>query len=154
MGLVRLPDLPPFDPVKYTADSWEHVLYTDALQRLVYLTSYASFHSNQQQSNRPLLLLAYRLTRELTHPPTLATVETFHLVSPQDYRAFGVIYGQYARYLKEVQGDSSREEQREASLHMRRMWKRFLDLTADDQEIRRIYDSNVNPYTGDAIAEG
>ena len=146
--------MPPYDPVKYTADSWEHVLYTDALQRLVYLTSYASFHSNQQQSNQPLLFLAYRLTCELTSLPTLSTVQRLNLLSTQDYRAFGVIYGQYARHLKEVRGDSSREEQREASLQMRRMWRMYLDVSPDDQEIRRIYDSSLNPYTGDVVGEG
>ena len=152
-GLVRLPDLPPYSAVRYTADTWEHVLYTDALQRLVFQTSYASYHSNQQQQNHPLLLLAHRLTNEVTESSTFATLRSLSLLSAQDYRACGVIYGQYARYLKEVAPDSSQAERMEASGRMRRMWRMYLDLAPDDQEIRRAFDSRHNPYTGELIDE-
>ena len=147
---MRLPDLPPFDPLRYAADSWEHVLYTDALQRLVYLTSYASYHSNQRQTDHALLLLALRLTEELLQPETLATVRRLNLISAQDFRAFGVIYGQYSRYVKEQERES-KEEEVEAGLRMRRTWKMYLDINPGDAEIRRTYESGLNPYTGEAI---
>ena len=148
-GLIRLPNLPPYDVSKYSPDTWEYVLYTDALQRLVYITSYASFHSNQKQADIHLLLLAHRLTNELLHPVTLSTLQRLNLLSVQDYRAFGVIYGQYSRHLKEVGRESTKAAQRDANVRMRRAWKMYLDLKPEDVEIRRTYDSRMNPYTGD-----
>ena len=146
---MRLRDLPTYDLVKYGPETWEHVLYGDALQRLVYLTSYASFHSNQQQSDSSLLTLAHSLTAELMEDDlTLQTLRSLRLLSPQDYRACGVIYGQWSKLMRE-QGRT--REMREAAARMMAVWRQFLQLSPGDEEISRMVSSGVNPYTGDRI---
>lgn len=144
-GLIRPTDLPPFDTVRYASDSWEHVLYTDALQRLVYLTSYTSFHSNQQRDDHSLLALALQLTDELTQPDTLATLVLHNLMSAQDYRACGVIYGQWSKAMRDR---GRRAEEQRASGRMRDMWRLYVQLNPQDEEVKRSVDNNYNPYTG------
>jgi hypothetical protein len=148
-GLVRLRALPHYDPVKYGPETWERVLYGDALQRLVYLTSYASFHSNQQQSDLSLLTLAHSLTAEMMEDElTLETLRSQRLLSPQDYRACGVIYGQWSKLMRE-QGRT--QEMKEAAARMVAAWRQFLQLSPGDEEISRMVNSGINPYTGDRI---
>ena len=147
-GLIRLDDLPPFDTVRYGADSWEHVLYNDALQRLVYITSYTSYHSNQRQGDLPLLTLAHQLTVELTEPATLAALVSRSLMSAQDYRACGVIFGQWSKVMKD-RGEP--EEAQLASGRMRDMWRTYVEQNPQDGEIKRTLESNHNPYTGELL---
>lgn len=147
-GLVRLAELPPFDGVRYGSDSWEHVLYTDALQRLVYLTSYTSFHSNQRRDDHPLLTLALRLTDELTQPDTLSTLVAQGMMSAQDYRACGVIYGQWSAAMRER---GQKAEEARASGRMLDMWRIYVQMNPQDEEVKRSVDRNYNPYTGQQI---
>ena len=147
-GLIRLAELPPFDTARYASDSWEHVLYTDALQRLVYLTSYTSFHSNQRQEDHSLLALALQLTDELTQPDTLRVLTEQGLISAQDYRACGVIYGQWSRAMRER---GRKAEEVRASGRMRDMWRTYARMNPQDEEIRRSVDSDYNPYTGEKL---
>ena len=147
-GLVRLDELPPFDTARYGSDSWEHVLYSDAMQRLVYLTSYVSFHSNQRRDDFSLLALALRLTDELTRPDTLDTVAKHGYMSAQDYRACGVIYGQWSAAMRE-RGQTAEEER--ASGRLRDMWRVYVRMNPQDDEIKRSVDNNYNPYTGQTL---
>ena len=147
-GLIRLSELPPFDTVRYGSDSWEHVLYTDAMQRLVYLTSYTSFHSNQRQDDFSLLALALQLTDELTQPDTLNTLAQHNYMSAQDYRACGVIYGQWSKAMRDR---GQKAEEARASGRMREMWQIYVKMNPEDADIKRSVDSDYNPYTGEKI---
>ena len=147
-GLIRLDELPPFDTARYASDSWEHVLYTDALQRLVYLTSYASFHSNQKQDDHSLLALALQLTDETTQPHTLSLLVERNLLSPQDWRAFGIIYGQWSKAMKD-RGEKAEADR--ANRKMLDMWKAYVEMNPQDADIRRSVERNYNPYTGEEV---
>ena len=91
-GLVRPQDLPPFHTWKYTDDTWEWVLYHDAWQRLIYIASYASYHSNHNPGDKSLLTLAKDLNDELFGEYESLYVER-KLLSADAYRTAGVIYG-------------------------------------------------------------
>lgn len=48
----------PFQPLKYTPDTWEYIAYSDIFNRRVYAFSYTAFRANRDLKDVSMLELA------------------------------------------------------------------------------------------------
>lgn len=136
-------------PDKYTAGTWERVVYADSWSRRVYLSSFASFHANQNLSNIPLLEHAYNVMTDLFEDPELLKLlQENEMLNADTFRGGGIIYGQYAKALLNAGGKGS--EEKAAFLERRTfdLWKEYLALAPEDDQIGRLVNDRFNPYTG------
>eukprot|EP00808_Paulinella_micropora_P006413 g77452.t1 len=150
-GLPIYKDLPAWQPGKYGPETWEHVLYSDIWMRHQYIMSYTSFMSNKNLSDIPLLRLAKKMADDLFVP------EMEHVLRASDYRAGGIIYGQYSEVLKK---EKREDEFRSATRSMMALWKRYLNLTRDQgqsseeaTQIAAFVDGKFNPYSGTHVSQ-
>ena len=134
-----------FNPTRHTADSWEKVVFHDTWTRKVFLTSYASYHANQNLKDENLLEAAKEAFDDLfAVTDEVNTMEERHLLSVSMYRDAGVIYGQHSALM------NKRGNKIEAGVSERRMlsfWKTFVKRTGD-KDIGRLASDNFNPYIG------
>lgn len=145
-GLPSTDSLPQFASWKYGPETWELVLYHDNLQRLSYLTSYASFYSNQHAGDTDLLRLAYELTEEMRRQEALLT--HFGMMGEHEYRSAGVIYGMWAQHLA-ASGDLDASDAVARQLY--RAWSQYDQRHPNDPEIVPSLRKRVNPYSGRSI---
>jgi hypothetical protein len=132
-----------FDPERiHTAETWEHVLYSDLFTRLRFFFSTVSFHSNQDPHNVDLLKLAVQIGEDLLLTPQFAQ---YGFILDNDYYAGGVIMGQYHRHLKAHGVSGGLLEIYEE--HMVALWTQYYCNTGDDN-IGIYLKDQYNPYVG------
>ncbi len=188
-GLDALPDLkyPVWREWKYGAETWEHVVYHDSWSRLVYISSYISFHANQDLSDVAVLNVSKRCFDRIFGDPmaqlnllersgvqavqpvgaVIAPAEYdqrliwtslygwepvfthYRILRPDDFRAAGIIYGQYSKMLQDQKPHAQwQTEFRAVERAMYRVWTRFAAAKSDDKEIGPFVRDYINPYAG------
>jgi len=147
-GMPLTRTLPTFTPERMGADTWEYVLYRDLWTRLVYLTSYASFHTNGSPGDSSLLALAKELTDELWANEQVLLEQG--LIGTYEYRSAGVIYGMWAKHLSELPAKKHPTAAAEAARSRRLLWRRWLQYclrSPDDNEIWILVRDRQDPYS-------
>jgi hypothetical protein len=144
-GIAHFDQLPAYNSAAFGLDSWEHVLYTDAAARLLYLANYAAFHASNNASDAHLLTLAKRLHDSVLKKGRLNSfLIEIQAIQADHYRTAGVIYGLYSKY---VSSQARSEEEEEANMRMYASWSQYLEQRPEDKEIRPFVQAALNPYT-------
>jgi hypothetical protein len=134
----------------------EYVLYTDIINRLLYLASFTAFHSNQLQQQNinnqdySLLILAKSLQDKLLFNSNIYNyLIQNQLLQSHQYRSMGVIYGNYAKFaLNQLKNPLAEEE---SNLNMYIYWLEYFKLNENDEEIKPFLEKQLNPYTNKLI---
>jgi hypothetical protein len=127
------------------------VLYKDNWTRLLYLFSYASYHSNRLPGDVALLRLAHELTGEVWDNQDL--LRSQGMLGGYEYRSAGVIFGLWAKHLASMRSEPDAPAQAEhASRRMYYSWLRYLELQPADAEIGQFVRERINPYTGATLS--
>lgn len=137
--------LGPFQPHKYTEDTWEYAVYTDIWTRLQFLTSHVSFQSNQNPSNKRLLRTAkYAVDRLFSDELRPFIVGMDMLNHKTHYRDGGIVLGQYSKLVQTKRPELAQECER----RMMRMWQKYLEFYPNDKQIAQLVKDRINPYIG------
>jgi len=144
-GLARPSALPPFNEVSMGEETWENVLYRDNWARLLYLFSYAAFHSNKNMKDKALLKLAYELAEQVIDERNEALLQQHKMIGEYEYRSTGVIFGMWSQHL--LQQGSESESARVSRL-LYYAWSQYDLFHPNDPEIIPSLNGKKNPYTG------
>lgn len=129
--------------------------YLDALNRLIYVNSYASLEANKNMSEPALLRLSKQSMDFCFSPPQQAIFRQAYLSKAEEFRAGGIIYGQYSALLKKTALETSKngvvppKVQTEIELSEKKMyylWNRCVELDPVDNSVRQFVEHRINPY--------
>jgi hypothetical protein len=156
LSVPKLSEMGPFDAHKYTDETWEFIAYQDAMTRLAHLTAITSFHANKDMAEPALLLLARAAVNELFQSPQLELMLRFRAIGADDFRAGGIVQGQYSerlrmQYLSKNPGATAvdartEREMRTAERRMFYLWDVAVQLGL--REVEPFVVRMFNPYAG------
>lgn len=138
---------------KFGDETWEKVMFNDWFHRLVFLTGYAAFHSNQQMSNGPLRKVAKEMVDYMFSEDVLPQLKAADAVRVEDYRGAGIILGQYTdqvwQELGEADPEGAEQQINELEARMFALWETYgrLQLARGQEDDLAMYTRDrVNPY--------
>jgi dolichyl-phosphate-mannose-protein mannosyltransferase len=144
-AMIGAADMAPFDPKKYTMDTWERVLYNDVWARQLHLSSYISFHANQQLSDKVLLETAKNATENLLqYEPDMRRYAMF---ADTMYRDCGIIFGQWSA----AQMECCADEAEYYSTRLMDLWTEYIRRVPSDTQLSGFVKDRINPYTGKPV---
>lgn len=145
-ALPKMTDLGVWDPVKYTDDSWEHVAFFDTWHRTVYLSGLISFHASQRGDAEPALLDLGKIAFDYVFSPRVRRLlKANGIYRADDYRGAGIVYGRWAA------GQTKGKARTKAEKRMVKLWKKYLELKPEDNELQQFIDAGVNPFSRESL---
>mmetsp|Transcript_12467 Transcript_12467/g.20005 ORF Transcript_12467/g.20005 Transcript_12467/m.20005 type:complete len:150 (-) Transcript_12467:167-616(-) len=140
-------DFGPWKPRLYGDDTWEHVAFHDTWHRMVYHSGVVSFHASQgpPAKDEKLLSLAKNIYDHIFSRDLRKLLSAKKVYRTTDYRGAGIIYAKWAATKKKGYARAKAEKA------MLTLWKIYLKLAPEDQELKPFVDASRNPFTGEVV---